>query len=98
AASGFRGCGAGPPPGEEALVPPIPLRPPDGTLDLEALIRLDRLSAAYPRAPLRIGLSAVIEADHGALSYWALRHIDGKPDFHDAEAFALSLEPPGQEC
>jgi hypothetical protein len=39
----------------------------------------------------RIGLSAVIEEEDGAISYWALRHAPGKPDFHRPEAFALEL-------
>ena len=41
---------------------------------------------------LRIGLSAVIEDESGALSYWALRHAPGKPDFHHPDAFALELD------
>lgn len=40
---------------------------------------------------LRVGLSAVIEERSGALSYWALRHAPGKPDFHHRRAFALAL-------
>jgi hypothetical protein len=43
--------------------------------------------------PLRLGLSAVVEDDRGQLSYWALKHPPGKPDFHHAEAFALRIEP-----
>ena len=41
---------------------------------------------------LRVGLSAVIEEADGALSYWALRHPAGKPDFHHRDAFALELD------
>lgn len=40
---------------------------------------------------MRVGLSAVIEDTQGNLSYWALRHATGKPDFHDAESFTLEL-------
>jgi hypothetical protein len=40
---------------------------------------------------LRVGISVVIEELSGVLSYWALRHAAGKPDFHRAEAFALEL-------
>jgi hypothetical protein len=39
-----------------------------------------------------IGVSAVIEDTDGNLSYWALRHAPGKPDFHHRDAFALVLE------
>jgi hypothetical protein len=28
----------------------------------------------------------------GALSYWALRHPPGKPDFHHPAGFALELD------
>jgi hypothetical protein len=42
--------------------------------------------------PLRLGLSAVVEDAAGILSYWALRHPSGRPDFHHAAAFALTLE------
>jgi len=78
---------------DEALAPSITLRTTDRRLELDAVIRLDRLSGAHPLAPLRIGLSAVIEGTDGALSYWALRHSAGRPDFHHADAFALRLEP-----
>ena len=39
-----------------------------------------------------LGLSAVIEDESGALSYWALRHVPGKPDFHHPQAFAMELD------
>jgi hypothetical protein len=39
-----------------------------------------------------LGLSAVIEDESGALSYWALRHAPGKPDFHHPHAFAMELD------
>jgi len=42
--------------------------------------------------PLRLGLSAIVEDAAGILSYWALRHPPGKPDFHHTDAFALQLE------
>ena len=41
---------------------------------------------------LLLGLSAVIEEESGALSYWALRHAPGKPDFHHPQAFAMQLD------
>ena len=40
---------------------------------------------------LLIGLCAVIEDARGGLSYWALRHAPGKPDFHHRDSFALEL-------
>ena len=44
--------------------------------------------------PLRLGLSAVVEDAGGLLSYWALRHPPGKPDFHHTDAFALQMRNP----
>ncbi len=45
--------------------------------------------------PMTLGLSAVIEDRDGCLSYWALAHPPGKPDFHHKDCFALELAPPG---
>ena len=53
-------------------------------LELQASVRA-------PEGRSRIGISVVIEEASGVLSYWALRHAAGKPDFHRAEAFALEL-------
>ena len=44
--------------------------------------------------PLRLGLSAVVEDAGGILSYWALRHPPGNPDFHHADAFVLQMRNP----
>ena len=41
----------------------------------------------------RIGLAAVIEDTSGTLSYWALAHPAGAPDFHHPSCFALELPP-----
>ena len=43
----------------------------------------------------RIGLTAVLEAADGSLSYWAVRHPQGRPDFHHRDCFALELAPAG---
>ena len=63
-----------------------------------ASLGLDRLLAADSQAPLRLGLSAVIEASDATLSYWALHHPPGKPDFHHADGRALLLEPSAQSA
>jgi hypothetical protein len=47
-----------------------------------------------PGRSLRLALSAVVEDADGTLSYWALRHLPGKPDFHHTDAFALQLVQP----
>ncbi len=93
----FRGYRDGGPLAHEMMRPHIGVRSTGGRLELDARVRLDRLSARHSRASLRIGLSAVIEASDG-LSYWALRHPAARPDFHDADGFTLLLEPPGAEA
>lgn len=45
-------------------------------------------------AKLRIALSAVIEDGSGGISYWALRHAPGKPDFHHADGFCIEVTTP----
>ncbi|QPQ55765.1 DOMON-like domain-containing protein [Allosphingosinicella flava] len=42
-------------------------------------------------APWHLALSAVIEERNGRISYWALKHPPGKPDFHHQDCFALEL-------
>ena len=64
-------------------------------LELDAVVRLDSLSAIHTTTPLRLALAAVIEDSSGTLSYWALRHPPGRPDFHHPDAFALRLQVPG---
>lgn len=56
-------------------------------VDLRALLNFKD----YPE--LRLALSAVIENSNGELSYWALAHPPGKPDFHHTDGFALTLNP-----
>lgn len=89
----MRGYREGAPLSDESMRPEIAMRSGDGRLELDALVRLDRLSATHAAAPLRLGITAVIEASDG-FSYWALRHPREKPDFHDAAGFTLVIEPP----
>jgi hypothetical protein len=56
------------------------------------------LSPLLMRQPLRLALSAVIEDENGKLSYWALKHPPGKPNFHHPDAFTLELVPPKREA
>ena len=65
-------------------------RTPD-RLELTAHLHLDGLPELARGPLLRLGLTAVIEDESGRLSYWALRHAPGNPDFHDRDAFALEL-------
>lgn len=71
--------------------PAISVRLAGDHLELDAELRPDCLP---PGRSLRLGLSAVVEDADGLLTYWALRHPQGKPDFHHIDAFSLQLELP----
>jgi len=83
--------------GGDALACPVPgiaVHSNSARLALDASIPAE----ALPAGPcLRLGLSAVVEDGNGVLSYWALRHPPGKPDFHHPDAFALQLALPGMQ-
>ncbi|HYT57642.1 MAG TPA: DOMON-like domain-containing protein [Verrucomicrobiae bacterium] len=95
AAYAFRTYRDGGPIENDELDPKIVVRKESETLELRAMIRLDRLPAIQPTATLRVALSAVIEDINGRLSYWALNHPAGKPDFHHPDSFALDITLPG---
>jgi hypothetical protein len=79
---------------DEALNPNVAVRRAAERLELDASIPLDRLSAMHPRHRLALALSAVVEDEQGMLSYWALKHPPGKPDFHHPDSFMLELKNP----
>ena len=91
AAYAFAKYREGAPLADEALNPRIAVRTAAEKLELDASIPLDRLSAMHPRGRFALALTAVVEGEHGALSWWALKHPPGKPDFHHPDAFALEI-------
>lgn len=73
----------------DVRAPRISVQRSDPGLRLEAVIDLPQ-----PRADVSrwwLALAAVIEQDDGSLSYWALAHPPGKPDFHQRAGFVLEL-------
>ncbi len=66
-------------------------------LELHAEVQLGASFACLEGGPepnpsrLCLALSTVVEDREGRLSYWALRHPPGRPDFHHPESFALTL-------
>jgi hypothetical protein len=94
AAYAFKGYRDGGPIEDDGLHPEIVVRSAANSFELEAIVRLDRLQAIKSQMPLWMGLSAVIEEKDGTLSYWALKHPPGKPDFHHPDSFALELALP----
>ncbi len=82
------------------VVPEMRWRRSGQSLELDAALAIDRLPGAAAAPALRIALAAVIEDGSGNLSYWALRHPQGKPDFHHPDGFVLVLasDTPGPEA
>ena len=83
--------------------PRLTVRGGEGRLELEAEVDLGmELPRLHPAAigpgtangTLRIALSTVVEDRDGGLSYWALRHPAGRPDFHHPDGFTLELAFP----
>jgi hypothetical protein len=93
AAYAFEGYRARRGEGPSSLPPPrLSIRSHGGALELDASVDLEGLGSR-PGASLALALAAVIEDREGNLSYWALRHPPGQPDFHHPDAFALELPP-----
>lgn len=72
---------------------PIELRSSPGGCTLQASLDPNRFAGLPPDRAWRLGLSAVIEDTNGGLSYWALAHVPGKPDFHHANSFICEISP-----
>ncbi|HCK83449.1 MAG TPA: hypothetical protein DHW63_02685 [Hyphomonadaceae bacterium] len=73
----------------ETAAPEMGMRREDDRFELTAVVAV----AVPAHAPLRVGLTAVVEAASGEKSYWALTHPPGKPDFHHSDCFALEITP-----
>lgn len=74
----------------EIDVPRLKVQSDARSCRLEASLDLDLLNLPSD-AIWQFGLAAVIEEADGRLSYWALAHPPGKPDFHHPDCFAHEL-------
>jgi hypothetical protein len=77
---------------KDAPAPRIAIRRTPEGLTLEAMVYWRDLITASAPERLRLGLAAVLEDDGGRLSYWALRHPPGRPNFHHPDSFTLELD------
>ncbi|HKT16376.1 MAG TPA: DOMON-like domain-containing protein [Allosphingosinicella sp.] len=81
---------------EPVMVPPRIVRSANPiSFELAVTLDLSHFDDLPADEPWRIGLSAVIEQKDGQISYWALAHPAGKPDFHHDHCFALELPAVG---
>lgn len=95
AAYRFDGYRQGMRPAEGLPAPRIESAATKDGFELRVSLELDAVPDLPTLVPWRLGLSAVVEDVSGTISYWALAHPPGKPDFHHADGFALDLPAPG---
>jgi hypothetical protein len=76
---------------EVGRAPDISMRQGRDGLELRSVVHLRCMADLRDARHLRIALAAVIEDQNGRLSYWGLRHLPGKPDFHHPDGFALEV-------
>ncbi len=89
AAYAFTACRAGMLPLALQRAPELRWQRTDSQLELIATLPAEAL---WPgEDALRIALSAVIEEQSGTITYWALKHPAGQPDFHHPGSFALEF-------
>jgi hypothetical protein len=77
----------------EIATPAIEVRSMPHSTTLKVSLDLGRLPDLQRDASWRLGLSALIEDQSGSMSYWALAHPPGKPDFHHIDCFSLEFSP-----
>ena len=75
-----------------SLAPTIRFTQTDGYLLLEAVIAVADLPPNREDKPYQLGLTAVLEANNGSRSYWALHHPEACPDFHHRAGFILPFK------
>jgi hypothetical protein len=97
AAYGFAGYRQATPLAASRRAPRIVVRREKYAIAFDVLVALDDLAELIESrrdAALRIGLTMVVEAADGRLSYWALHHPSARPDFHHADGFTLRRAAP----
>ena len=76
----------------DARAPHLAMQRTAAGITLDATVFWRDLIPQIPPPRLRIAMAAVVEDEGGRLSYWALRHPPGRPDFHHPDSFTLELE------
>lgn len=75
----------------EVPAPRMDTRQDARTFEFRCALDLDGLPDPDAGTNWQLGLTTIIEEACGGLSYWALAHPQGKPDFHHKVSFALAL-------
>ena len=78
----------------EEFEPKINVQRDGDDLQLSAMLPLLDLPEFQSGVQLTLGVAAVVEERGGVLSYWALKHPPGEPDFHKPDNFAVQIDYP----
>ncbi len=73
----------------DIATPDIKMEVSDSVIEVTAAMQLP---IAWQLPALRVGVSMVIREKNDNVSYWAIAHPPGKPDFHHRDCFALHLK------
>lgn len=76
---------------DDTTAPRIAVERDAARLTVAVRVAIGRWSPAYATAGLRVGVAAVVEDTRGGLSYWAVLHPPGRPDFHHRDGFAVAV-------
>lgn len=64
----------------------------EDALTLSFWIDLKKFPGSFwQEGQMNLGLTSVLESVSGELSYWALEHLDTKPNFHHGNSFTFQL-------
>lgn len=63
----------------------------DGCLNVSWSLKFDKDVLNKKERGYLVGITAVLEHRSGEKSYWALKHCDENPDFHNAESFSTEI-------
>lgn len=94
ASYGFDGYRAGMAVADKVPAPTVRSTEEGGTYTFEADLDLSHATGLPSKSSWLLAVSTVLQHTDGGVSYWALAHPPGKPDFHHPDSFVLDLPAP----
>jgi hypothetical protein len=76
---------------QEPAIAALPFTVAKEPASLLLTLEVDVSGLIPPDQPINAAIAAVIQAQDGALTYWALAHPGARPDFHRRDAFTITL-------
>jgi hypothetical protein len=76
---------------DEAAINHLPFKVQQTSDSLQLILSIDLTSLIATDTPLKMSITAVIQAQDGDYSYWALQHTRSEADFHHRDSFMIHL-------